>query len=808
MQMGVAPLDAAHAEPSSVSITSRPWLRRCIFSFVVIKHIVSALYLVAQIAIIYKMDAAEKLATRVIAIPSTTVAYSVLAGLHMALLVQHCRHPRQTSRSSPDVITSSRLTRATLFRWLGSDGFMILYNVIELTCQSYEAFAISKQLVNHAIVATYVGFVALHAMVTPMFFATRHTATKIVMVNWTSSMCSFVTSSVVHIFGMIIPLARYVWLDPNLGRNPIFLVRGVKYARYNLVTSVGDWVAKCGIQLGSIVSLWRLVHSLRIASKAQRRGSPLTKQPSMQPSRPLLAFFRLNLYVRLYIVGSSLWGAVLLVSLAHTTWYRQPCPTTCQSFTTPLWDTTCQCLYAHVNCATLHVDDVDKALDASLLGQILFAILISRCDLPRGVRNATLHQFPALYYFGVKFTNTTSWTDQASLPPVVNVVAFRYMPLRTLPSILLENLPATLTSMTVSNLPLRDAFELPASWTSVTRLCLTNISLSKLSSDVLQSMDVNKLFLYHNALTTLPTRLQHMPKLSIVDVSGNEFTKAPWDLLNDQRRTLLLCDNPLDDPRVPDTIDETTRQAYIKTFQASCASPCAPQCYPHLVGDHECQLSCFNAACNYDDGDCDEFGFDRLEQHSMAFDQVDALKHAVAVHVETQKSKHAISIAPLTSKRSQQVVYLNAGGPVWAVDWYQPPSTPSTSYIALSAHPTVSSANGDVVVPNHSYNERYDGGNVVQIWAVSAKSKQHSSSLVLSIPHNGAFAWSLKWAPHVSACLGVLAAALGDGTLHLYRMLHDQSYSMVGTYQDPHSSLLSISWSRTHPYMFLTGRVD
>ncbi|RHZ23064.1 hypothetical protein DYB37_002328 [Aphanomyces astaci] len=610
MQMAVAPSDAAYTEHSSVSITSWPWLRRCIFSFVVIKHIVSALYLVAQIAIMYKMDAAEKLATHVIAIPSTIVAYMVLTGLHMALLVQHCLYPRQTSRSSPAVLTSPGQARATLFRCVGSDGFMILYNVIELTCQSYEAFAISQQLVNHVVVATYVGFVALHAMVTPLFFATRHTATKIVMVNWTSSVCSFVTSSVVHIFGMVIPLVRYVWLDPNLARNPLFLVREVKYARYNLVTSVGDWVAKCGIQLGSIVSLWRLMHSLRIATKTQRRGSPLTKQPSMQTPQALL---RLNRYVRLYIVGSSLWGAVLLVSLAHTNWYRQPCPTTCQAFTTPLWDTTCQCLYAHVNCATLNVNDVDKALDASLLGPNLFAILISRCDLPSGVRNATLHQFPALYYFGVKFTNTTTWPDQASLPPAVNFVAFRYMPLRTLPSILLENLPATLTSMTVSNLPLRDAFELPTSWTSVTRLCLANVSLSMLSPDVLQSMDVNKLFLYHNALTTLPTRLQDMPKLSIVDVSGNEFTKAPWNLLNDQRRTLLLCDNPLDDPRVPDTTDETIRQAYIKTFQASCASPCAPLCYPHLVGDHECQLSCFNAACNYDNGDCDEFGFDRLE---------------------------------------------------------------------------------------------------------------------------------------------------------------------------------------------------
>ncbi|ETV99311.1 hypothetical protein H310_08043 [Aphanomyces invadans] len=198
---------------------------------------------------------------------------------------------------------------------------------------------------------------------------------------------------------------------------------------------------------------------------------------------------------------------------------------------------------------------------------------------------------------------------------------------------------------------------------------------------------------------------------------------------------------------------------------------------------------------------------------TLRADQVDALKHARPVQVETTTSKQAISIEPFNSKELEEVVYLHAGGPVWTLDWLHPPST-NASYVALSAHPTQVTADGDTVTPNHVYNDRYEGSNVVQIWSCIAKSKASTpaSSLVLTIPHNGGFAWVLKWAPHACASLpiglGVLAVALGDGSLHLYRFLEDHSYSVLGTYHDPQSSFLAISWSRTHPYMFLTGRVD
>ncbi|ETV99313.1 hypothetical protein H310_08045 [Aphanomyces invadans] len=87
---------------------------------------------------------------------------------------------------------------------------MVAYDLIELAGQTYEAFAISHQLVDHTAVATFVVFVALHAIVTPLCFLTAHKTTKIIMVNWTSSVCSFVMSSLLHIVAYLIPLVRAV----------------------------------------------------------------------------------------------------------------------------------------------------------------------------------------------------------------------------------------------------------------------------------------------------------------------------------------------------------------------------------------------------------------------------------------------------------------------------------------------------------------------------------------------------------------------------------------------------------------------
>ncbi|CAK4749965.1 hypothetical protein LEN26_019179 [Aphanomyces euteiches] len=196
----------------------------------------------------------------------------------------------------------------------------------------------------------------------------------------------------------------------------------------------------------------------------------------------------------------------------------------------------------------------------------------------------------------------------------------------------------------------------------------------------------------------------------------------------------------------------------------------------------------------------------------VAHDQTDALKHAVPVLVETKKkAKSVVSIKPLTSdvNTDHSAVFMNAGGPVWALDTCGKKG--EATFIALSAHPTEKTQLGELVAPNHQYSEKYQGSNLIQIWSAPAKATQRAT-LVHTILHQGGLAWSLKWAPLASSYtrapgIGLLAATLADGHLMLYRV-DLTSYSIVGSYLDQASTFLSVSWSLTHPYLLLTGSVN
>ncbi|KAF0696934.1 Aste57867_12353 [Aphanomyces stellatus] len=191
--------------------------------------------------------------------------------------------------------------------------------------------------------------------------------------------------------------------------------------------------------------------------------------------------------------------------------------------------------------------------------------------------------------------------------------------------------------------------------------------------------------------------------------------------------------------------------------------------------------------------------------------ETNALQYAARVCVKIKQTKEDIFIDPLTSATDagHSAVYINAGGPVWAIDWCEGVAG-GGSFVALSAHPTEKSPTGERFVPNHQYSEKYRGSNAIQVWSIP--SKVQPAKLVHTILHHGGFAWSLKWAPHASLFsrdigIGVVAAALADGHFMIYRVDAD-THTTLATFLDPHSTFLSISWSLTHPYMLLTGSVN
>eukprot|EP00727_Mastigamoeba_balamuthi_P005376 m51a1_g14837 putative domain containing protein (1290) ;mRNA; r:720960-727154 len=165
-------------------------------------------------------------------------------------------------------------------------------------------------------------------------------------------------------------------------------------------------------------------------------------------------------------------------------------------------------------------------------------------------------------------------------------------------------------------------------------------------------------------------------------------------------------------------------------------------------------------------------------------------------------------VSPSATVAAASTLVLNAGGPVWAMDWCprRPPAPPSpqgaaftqegssqartaVQYLAVSAHRSF--------METHRTTERYSGTNCVQVWRVPLPAARPPSSLApgvspssrrppqrpadeepleppslaLAIVHDGGTAWDLSWAPAGGALpgrLGLLSGVFSDGTVRVY----------------------------------------
>ncbi|KAF0724827.1 hypothetical protein Ae201684_016576 [Aphanomyces euteiches] len=343
--------------PRSQQIST--WLFNVSFSISILKHLVTAVYLAAQILIFALTDTAQRRAARVYAINSVIVIYALLLALHL---------------DSPIKSTNCE----TKSSWLDLDATA---PTVELVCQSYEAFQLASLLVDHNLVIFYVILVALHVVVLSSFLCLKQsTLAHHLLLGWTSSLLSFC----LHALFTLQPESRL-----ECSTYPLL------YIHYNFVTSLENLVAKTVIQLSSIVASWRHVANLELSSRCQGQLPSAAASMHMKNKRLL----------KLYWICSVGWALVLLGSLIGA--FKPTCPPVCATRASPLWSRKCHCTYAHVNCHTLGFlgdSDVDSLLRADELGCGLLVLQVSRCDLSKGLTTATLNQFQSLFFLAIKFT--------------------------------------------------------------------------------------------------------------------------------------------------------------------------------------------------------------------------------------------------------------------------------------------------------------------------------------------------------------------------------------------------------------------
>ncbi|XP_054473974.1 general transcription factor 3C polypeptide 2 [Anoplopoma fimbria] len=125
---------------------------------------------------------------------------------------------------------------------------------------------------------------------------------------------------------------------------------------------------------------------------------------------------------------------------------------------------------------------------------------------------------------------------------------------------------------------------------------------------------------------------------------------------------------------------------------------------------------------------------------------------------------------------------LNAGGPVWAMEWCPTPDgAPASQYVALACHRGMED--------QHCVNKTHSGAGLVQLWDLGAleyNSRPESTpALAYGLAQDKGFIWHLKWCPaggwELPSCgrkapflprLGLLAVAASTGVVTIYSLPH------------------------------------
>ncbi|KAF0696925.1 Aste57867_12344 [Aphanomyces stellatus] len=641
-----------------------PHIRHGIIVFAAVKHSVCAVFFAAQAFIMLTLSPTVLNDIHVYAPFVAAATCGVLAILHVVVLVQF--HRQLTTKRSTTVASSSTLVmsvrdlwRSPSSRWCRSycstwhlwtrvqkalprDTLVLVFNGIQLASQSYQVILIASTVVDVWFVAVYSVVVLLHCCVAPLIFYSRHSQLKLLFLELTNSLFTFCLTCVFPLVGVVVPSLTFLLVDPNLHYDPTWSTSVALFSRVIVVTSPADYVTKVVMNIGTLLSLRKLGHMLaqsvphlklrhhqNIALGGSDKSIALIKLSTVCGHRRVSRPRRQH---ACFLVVCVVWGIALVILLVRAWFFRTNCPVTCVAQSIPIFDLTCRCKYVHVNCHAIGNEslDVAAALDPTQLGHDLLYVQLSRCILLDGIPSASLAAQPRLEKISIHFTNMTTWTG--TLPPIVNQVVVRQSLLTAVPDILLHDFPPRLRSLIFEACPLQS---LPAGieteWQSLYQLMLVNTSLTHIPSVVLALHQLTDLNLGFNRMggtgsndsqsSVSFSMLTNLTNLIELDLSATDLTDGPWTLTA-THFTLDLRLNPIF--AVPSAVESTlltnrrilldgTTFCNASTHPSYCHTPstCAPNCLTTMVGNHLCDLACFNAECNYDNADCDAYGFTR-----------------------------------------------------------------------------------------------------------------------------------------------------------------------------------------------------
>ncbi|OQR99542.1 hypothetical protein ACHHYP_05828 [Achlya hypogyna] len=413
--------------------------------------------------------------------------------------------------------------------------------------------------------------------------------------------------------------------DSRVTYSPVWVCHNILQARFLLPTSHTDLAEKCILFAASLVNVRRLVVS---AAKLPKSAVVAIAAPRLRVSvtredlkTALHLDFRRKWVLKCFLLYQVLVGSAMLLAVVDVSFLRVPCPHGCVLETYPWFTKHCTCAYLRINCADPAFSQWDATayLAPAVWGAHVFFLHISQCPLENGLDLRLLQPFTDIFAITIEFSNMLRWDAPPGVtwPPSLLGLNLRYGNLTTIPSVL-YHLPPQLQALNIMGNKFQS---IPPTvfqhWTTVTWLGLAEANLTGLPPEMSLMVNLERLILIGNQLSEIPEAWwTGFPMLQRYEMSNNQIKVLPPGLIAAKPKALIdLSNNPL--VQVPHkALDRVAAgeilldgTPYCTFVQPRGCRPTANRDCSYLdIGDNVCHMSCYNADCDWDGGDCTNMG--------------------------------------------------------------------------------------------------------------------------------------------------------------------------------------------------------
>ncbi|RHY25584.1 hypothetical protein DYB32_008217 [Aphanomyces invadans] len=114
------------------------------------------------------------------------------------------------------------------------DCIIIAFNLVQVGCQSFQAFAMFQTLVEPVKVISYGLVVVLYSFASPLLLFIRSVGTKSAVLNLADAIVCFILSTGHPLFSLIITVFHYLVLEPTLAQDNLWATRSTLLTRPRL----------------------------------------------------------------------------------------------------------------------------------------------------------------------------------------------------------------------------------------------------------------------------------------------------------------------------------------------------------------------------------------------------------------------------------------------------------------------------------------------------------------------------------------------------------------------------------------------